>query len=120
MWNHYRDGVNGSANEISDNDSMKNKNKTITKRSFNYKTKIIQSTSYNNSRLNSEVLFPLKYLSKFWRYLDLTLINSEIELDLKWSKYYLISKILKAFREVDPNADPAVYEIATVTTGITF
>ena len=36
--------------------------------------------------LNIEITTPLKYLSNFWRFLDLTLINCEIELDLSWRK----------------------------------
>ena len=36
--------------------------------------------------LNVEVTTPLKYLSNFWRSLDLLLINCEIGLDLSWTK----------------------------------
>ena len=36
----------------------------------------------------------LKYLMNFWRFLDLPLINCEIELDLSWSKKCIISEIL--------------------------
>ena len=38
---------------------------------------------------------PLKYLSNFWRFRDLPLINCEIELDLSWSKESIISEISK-------------------------
>ena len=31
-------------------------------------------------------MVPLKYLSNFWRTLEMTLINSEINLQLKWSE----------------------------------
>ena len=48
------------------------------------------------------------------------LINCEIELDLTWSKYCVISKVPRTFREVDPNADLVVYKVATATTGATF
>ena len=40
----------------------------------------------NNNILDAEVVVPLKYLSNFWRSLDLPLISCEIELDLSWSK----------------------------------
>ena len=40
----------------------------------------------NNNILDAEVVVPLKYLSNFWRSLDLPLISYEIELDLSWSK----------------------------------
>ena len=32
------------------------------------------------------ITIPLKYLSNFWRFLDFSLINCEIELDLSWAK----------------------------------
>ena len=57
----------------------------------------------------AEVVVPLKYLSNFWRSLDLPLINCEIELDLTPSKYCVIFDVSRTFREVDINADPVVY-----------
>ena len=84
------------------------------------KTKIIGITSNNNSRLNAEVVVPLKYLSIFWRSLDLPLINCEIELDLTWSKYCVISQVSRTFRAVHPNANPVEYEALTATTGALF
>ena len=35
-------------------------------------------------------MIPLKYLSSFWRTLEMPLINCEICLQLKWSKIYVI------------------------------
>ena len=40
--------------------------------------KLIGITSNNNSRLDAEVVVSLKYLSNFWRSIDLHLINCEI------------------------------------------
>ena len=77
------------------------------------KTKIIGNTSNNNSRLNAEVVVPLRYLRSFWRSLDLPLINFEIELDLRWPRNGVISEVSRTFREVDPNADTVEYEVAT-------
>ena len=57
-----------------------NNNKTTTSKSFEYKTKIIGSTPDNNSRLDAEVVSPLKYLSNFWRSLNLLLTNCEVDL----------------------------------------
>ena len=34
----------------------------------------------------TEIVIPLKYLSNFWRSLDIPLINCEVELILTWSK----------------------------------
>ena len=57
------------------------------------------------SRLNAEFAFPLKFLSNFWRSLDLSLITCEIELDLTWSKYCVISEISR--KPGDETANPA-------------
>ena len=35
---------------------------------------------------DNEIIVPLKYLSNFWRTLDMSLINCETELILTWSK----------------------------------
>ena len=51
----------------------------MTNKSFEYKAKLIGSPENGN-------IVPFKYLSSFWRFLDLPWIISEIELDLSWSK----------------------------------
>ena len=52
--------------------------------SFNFKTKITGQTN-NDGIINVEIMVPLKYLSNFWRTLEMPLINCEVELILKWS-----------------------------------
>ena len=59
-------------------------------RSFKYKTKITQNTLDDNSILDTKVLAPLKYLSNFWRSLYLPVIICEIELDLRWTMYWIM------------------------------
>ena len=90
LWNHYRDEINDSAIENNDicNRISSNKN-----RFFEYKVKIIRSTPNNNDIFDAEVNVSLKYLSNFWRSLDLPLINCEIEIDLPWSKECIMSEI---------------------------
>ena len=53
--------------------------------SFNYKTKITGQTNNNGRIDNVEIMVPLKYLSNFWRTLEMPLINCEVELILTWS-----------------------------------
>ena len=59
--------------------------------SFNFKTKITGQTAANNNngniagRVDVEIMVPLKYLSNFWRTLEMPLINCEVELILNWS-----------------------------------
>ena len=59
--------------------------------SFNFKTKITGQTAADNNngniagRVDVEIMVPLKYLSNFWRTLEMSLINCEVELILTWS-----------------------------------
>ena len=52
---------------------------------------------------------PLKYLSNFWRSLNILLINCKVELILNWFKNCVL--ISKATREADYDADPVVRKI---------
>ena len=52
--------------------------------SLNFKPNITGQTG-NNGTKNVEIIVPLKYLSKFWRTLEMSLINCEINLILAWS-----------------------------------
>ena len=56
---------------------------------------------------------PSKYLSNFWRTLDIPLINCEVSLTLTWSENCVITS--NATREADPDADPVVDEINSPT-----
>ena len=57
--------------------------------SFSCKTKITGKTN-DNGRIDVEIIVPLKYLSNFWRTLEMPLINCEIELILDWSANCII------------------------------
>ena len=52
--------------------------------SFNFKTKITGQTDNNGRIDNVEIMVPLKYLSNFWRTLEMPLINCEFDLILTW------------------------------------
>ena len=54
---------------------------------FKYKTSVVRKTPEDNDSLpNTKVAIPLKHLSNFWRALNISLINCEVELILTWSK----------------------------------
>ena len=57
---------------------------TDTTDSFKFKTKIAGQT-YNNGRIDVEIMVPLKYLSNFSITLEIALINYEVELILNRS-----------------------------------
>ena len=121
MWNYYRDEINDSVIESNDDGYKINSNKTITSKSFEYKTKIGKAIDDNNS-LNAEVVVPLKYLSNFWTFFGLSLINCEIELDLSWSKECVISEIsITTAMPGNPDATLPVPSVTAIqTTGATF
>ena len=52
---------------------------------------------------------PLKRLSNFWRNLNISSINCEVELILTWFKNCVLIK--KSTNDADYNADPIVYKI---------
>ena len=76
LWQHTKDvtAVNNN-NAIID---FTNNNLTI---SFNFKVKMTGQTG-NNGTKNGEIMLPLKYLSNFWRTLEMPLINCEVILVL--------------------------------------
>ena len=99
LFNYYRDEPN-SGTEGSVNYSIENS------KSFGYQTSITGNLEGNNvEKHDAEITVPLKYLSNFWRTLDIQLINCEVSLTLTWSENCVITS--KATREADPDADPA-------------
>ena len=52
--------------------------------SFNFKAKITGRIG-NGGTKDDELIVPLKYLSNFWRTLEMPLINCEVNLILTWS-----------------------------------
>ena len=57
--------------------------------SFNFKAKITGQTGDDGTK-DVEIMVPLKYLSNFWRTLEMPLINCEVNLILKWSSTCVI------------------------------
>ena len=52
--------------------------------SFKFKAKVTGQTG-NDGTKDIEIMVPVKYLSNFWRTLEMTLINCEVNLILTWS-----------------------------------
>ena len=59
--------------------------------SFKSKIKITGKTPNNNNEKDVEIMVPLKYLSNFWRTLEMPLINCEVNLILAWSSTCVIT-----------------------------
>ena len=102
LWNYYR---YEPSDLLSSNSA-----------SFKYKTGITGNTYniddgeewYDANKVGkneTKVVIPLKYLSNFWRSLNIPLINCEVELILTWSK----NCILADMTVIDPKGDnPAI------------
>ena len=70
LWQYYRDEPNDN---LTDSESFKSK---IT---------IKGKTPADGNEKDVEITVPLKYLSNFWRTLEIPLINCEVNLILTWS-----------------------------------
>ena len=64
-------------------------------KSLKYKVALVRKTAdaaNNNSFLkNTKIVIPLKYLSNFWRSLEMPLINCKIHLELTWIEDRILS-----------------------------
>ena len=76
LWQYYRDDPNDNIPQSE---------------SFKYKTKITGKTPAAGNTKNVEIAVPLKYLTNFWRALEMPLDNCEINLLLTWSEDCVIS-----------------------------
>ena len=88
LWQFYKDEQN-----------MKNRNPAnvtaANSSSFKYKSSFFKqlTDSDNGVFKNFKIAAPLKYLSNFWRSLEMLLINCKIHLELNWTKDCVMSII---------------------------
>ena len=79
-------------------------------KSFDYKANFIGSVTHNTLTKNEvKIVVSLKYLSNFWRILNIPLINCEIELILTSFKNCVL--ISKSIRKADYGAKPVIDEV---------
>ena len=73
MWQYYIDELNDNLAESE---------------SFKSKIKITGKVPVAGNEKDFELMVPLKYVSNFWRTLEMPLINCEVNLILTWLCYY--------------------------------
>ena len=83
MWQYYKDIP------AVDNNTIVNFAENNLTDSFNFKAKMAGQTEDNGTK-NVEIMVPIKYISNFWRTLEMPLINCEINLILTWSTFCVI------------------------------
>ena len=76
LWQYFRDEPD---DDLEDSESFKSK------------TKITGKAPNNNNVKDVEIMVLLKYLSNFWRTLEMPLINCEVNLILTWSSTCVIT-----------------------------
>ena len=76
LWQYYKDHPNDNITQSE---------------SFKSKIKITGKTPAAGNTKDVEIIVPLKYLSNFWRTLEMPLINCEVNLILTWSKDCVIT-----------------------------
>ena len=60
-------------------------------KSFKSKIKITGKPPNNSNEKDVGIMVPLKYLSNFWRTLEIPLINCEVNLILTWSSTCVVT-----------------------------
>ena len=81
LWSFKRDEIDDNAEATNDDNAP----------SFKYKANLIGNTENNGTKNGVKIAVPLKYLSNFWRSLEMPLINCKVELSLKWYERCLLT-----------------------------
>ena len=86
-------------------DDLANNLATDTSSSFKYKVNLLGNPNIvgNVARRNVKFVVPLKYLSNFFRSLEMPLINCKIKLNLTWKKECVLSPDNVAAPNLDNN-----------------
>ena len=85
LWQYCKD-----IPAVNNNGDIVNFNGANATDSFNFKTKITGQTDNDGEINDTEIMFPLKYLSSFRRTLEMPLINYGVNLILTWSENCVI------------------------------
>ena len=79
--------------------------------SFKYKANLIGNTETNGTKKGVKIVVPLKYLSNFWRSLEMPLINCKVELSLNWIENCVLTSAAIGANANATGADSATFKI---------
>ena len=85
LWQFKRDEIEGDVDLTVNAQHIPNNSS-----SFKYKS------SFITNRNGVKIAVPLKYLSNFWRLLEMLLINCKVELSLSWDPNSVLSNLVQA------------------------
>ena len=104
LWHFKRDEITNNA-ELTNDDNAP---------SFKHKASLIGDTGNNGRKNGIKIAVPLKYLSNFWRSLEMPLINCKVELSLKWYERCLLNAATTAtFRITDAKLYVPIVTLST-------
>ena len=101
LWDFKRDEIVNNADVTNDNNAP----------SFKYKANLIGNTENNGTKNGVKIAVPLKYLSNFWRSLEMPLINCKVELSLKWIENCVLTTTAIGANANATGADNAIFKI---------
>ena len=81
LWHFGRDEIINNADVTNDDNAP----------SFKHKASLIGNTQDDGTKNGVKIAVPLKYLSNFWRSLEMPLINCKVQLSLKWYETCLLT-----------------------------
>ena len=93
--NNYSDTSESLWQSNRDEQNMNGENPIADSASFKYISSFFKPLTDADKRVfkNVKIAVPLKYLSNFWRSLEIPLVNCKIHLELNWTKDYVMSTI---------------------------
>ena len=101
LWQFKRDEIINNADVTNDDNAP----------SFKYKASLIGNTEDNATKNGVKIALPLKYLSNFWRSLEIPLINCKVELSLKWIENYVLTTAAIGANATATAEDSATFKI---------
>ena len=81
LWNFKRDKIINNADVTNDDNAP----------SFKYKANNIGKTKNDGTKNGVKIAVPIKYLSNFWRSLEIPLINGRVEFSMTWNENCILS-----------------------------
>ena len=101
LWSFKRDEIVDNADVTNDDNAP----------SFKYKANLIGNTENNGTKNGVKIAVPLKYLSNFWRSLEMPLINCKVELSLNWIENCVLTSAAIGANANATGADSATFKI---------
>ena len=107
LWDFKRDEIVNNADVTNDDNAP----------SFKYKANLIGNTENNGTKNGVKIAVPSKYLSNFWRSLEMPLINCKVELSLNWIENCVLTTAANAYKATFEIIDGKLY-VPIVTLSI--